>query len=283
MTRPRQLWLAMFASVALAVGLLQINPAVTVAERSARDVAATAGVVYVSLRVINAALSTAQEIEVGASFGAQATAQPLKVLEPVDDTVERVASVVFAVAAGAALATVGLGPVAALGALLAALGFAGLILCARVDPARPLAEGARRAVVLGLGLSVLLPTVFAVGITIGEWLTAPAWNEAIAQVEDVAAQAEVLLGQSEAATDPNGTPAADGAGWFGWMGAATDSMGDAVESAQRYLGAGQHFIAQADALFASTMTLIGVFILRMIVLPVVLLWIGVTVFRRSLG
>ena len=113
--------LAILAGISFYLGALELsgvtrfNPVVPPAEFAAAEIAAATAGVYVSLRVINAALSAAQEVEVGASVGAQVGVQPLKVLEPVDDTVERVADVVFAVAAGAALVNVGLSPVAGLG------------------------------------------------------------------------------------------------------------------------------------------------------------------------
>ena len=157
------------AALAFLAGITQVNPAVRWAESSVQQIAASMTGVYVSLRVINAALSAAQEIEVGASVGAQANVQPLKVLEPVDDTVERVADVVFAVAVGAAVATVGLNPVAVLGAFV--LGGGLLVMAAGlVWPNLPggIAGLARRAVRLGGAVALVLPLVVVLGLELGD-------------------------------------------------------------------------------------------------------------------
>jgi long-subunit fatty acid transport protein len=128
MTALRRHLLAALLGLVCLLGLFQLNPAVGFAERVNRDVALASTAVYVSLRAINAALSVAQEIELGGSLGVSASAQPMKVLEPVDDTVERVAAVVFGVAVLSGLLSVALAPVATLGAGLALVGLAGLAL-----------------------------------------------------------------------------------------------------------------------------------------------------------
>ena len=87
--------LAFFCVLALTAALLRDNPVVSAAQGYAADVATTAAASYVTLRTLNAFLSTAQEIEVGLSFIASGSARPLKVLEPIDDTVERIAGLVF--------------------------------------------------------------------------------------------------------------------------------------------------------------------------------------------
>lgn len=113
---------ALLAALSLLMAVTQ-NPLVRQSENSVGKVVASALVVYASLRVINAALSAAQEININASaVVAGANLQPFKVLEPVDDMVERVADIIFAAAVGAMVATVGLEPVATLGALLLAAG-----------------------------------------------------------------------------------------------------------------------------------------------------------------
>lgn len=71
--------LAVFGLVALLAGLLEIsvsqrvNPLVPRAEATARAIAVSTAGVYVSLRAVNAVLSTAQEVDVGVSVAAQAS------------------------------------------------------------------------------------------------------------------------------------------------------------------------------------------------------------------
>lgn len=281
--------------VSLAIGLWELsgrgplNPALASASAAAEDIAATTAGVYVSLRIINAALSTAQEIEVGASVGAQASVQPLKVLEPVDDTVERVASVVFAVAVGAALATVGFAPVAALGLCLFGVG----ALFRAVDDLLPAIDGLRAASAysmrLGAVLALVVPLGFAGGVALGERITAVQWDAAIAALDTVTAEARVLIGAAE--EGPEAMEAATGptedAGLFARLGAqlqtAGDGMGEAVSAVGRYREAAVVLMSQADDLFRASLTIIGIFALRTLVLPALLLWGALALMRRSAG
>lgn len=284
---------ALLGVLALAVGLWELsgrgplNPALGPASAAAEDIAASTATVYVSLRIINAALSTAQEIEIGASVGAQASLQPLKVLEPVDDTVERVADVVFAVAAGAALATVGFAPVAALGLCLFGLGCLLRVaddLLVAIDGMRAAAGYAMR---LGAVLGVVLPLGFAGGVALGERITEPQWTEAMAALDDVTREARILVGSGIAAKleDASETPAADEMppSWWdprAWIG---DDITEAVAAVGRYREAAVLLMSQADELFRASLTIIGIFALRTLVLPALLLWGALALMRRSAG
>lgn len=287
--------IALAGVLALVIGLWELsgrgplNPALAPASAAAEDIAAATATVYVSLRIINAALSTAQEIEIGASVGAKASVQPFKVLAPVDDTVERVASVVFAVAAGAALATVGFAPVAALG--LCFFG-AGAIFRA-VDDLLPVVHGLRAASAyamrLGAVLALVVPLGFAGGVALGERITAAQWDAAISALDRVTAEARVLIGEGETAPDATEAatgPAAD-VGLFARLGAqlqaAGDGMGEAVSALGRYREAAVVLMSQADDLFAASLTIIGIFALRTVVLPALLLWGTLALMRRSAG
>jgi hypothetical protein len=266
------------AALSFLAAITQVNPAVRWAETSVREIAASMTGVYVSLRVINAALSAAQEIEVGASVGAQATVPPLKVLEPVDDTVERVSDVVFAVAVGAAVATVGLTPVTALGALV--LGGGLLVLAAGlVWPNLPvgIADLARRAVRLGGAVAVVLPLVVVAGLELGDRMTAGAQEDAYAVLNGVAQEAQVLIGQD---TPDPGAIVEEPEGRF--LGRLLDSVSSAGETLQAYTQAAGVFRSEATALFEATLILIGVFVLQSIVLPVLLFWGLLALVRRSM-
>lgn len=287
----RALLFGLIGLAALAIGLWELsgrgplNPALSPATAAVEDIAATTAGGYVSLRIINVALSTAQEIEVGASVGAQASLQPLKVLEPVDDTVERVADVVFAVAAGAALATVGFAPVAALGLCLLGLG----CLLRAFDDAMPSFDGMRTAAAytmrLGLTLGVILPVGFAGGVHLGDRITQPQWQAAMAELDAVTAEARILVGAGIEA--PEATASEDGVpeGLFARLGAqlqaAGDGVGEAVEAVGRYRDAAILMMGQADDLLRSSLTIIGIFALRILVLPALLLWGSLALMRRS--
>lgn len=103
------------AGLLLVAALLPQTPLSKSAARYAGGVATASAGTYVTLRTLNAFLSTAQEIEVGGAFVVSGTAQPLKVLEPIDDTVERIASVVFALMVVSGVLSVAMGPVSAVG------------------------------------------------------------------------------------------------------------------------------------------------------------------------
>jgi len=71
------------------------------------EIAKDSAAVYLSLRGINAALSFVEEIEVNASVVvASGSVQPFKVLEPIDDAVERMSSAIFYIGVMAATTTV---------------------------------------------------------------------------------------------------------------------------------------------------------------------------------
>ncbi len=249
----------------------EVNPALPPAVNAAEEIAVVTAGVYVSLRAINAALSAAQEVEVGASIGAQASLQPLKVLEPVDDTVERVADVVFAVAAGAAIAIVGLQPVAAIGLIVLGVGLVGYGF-AKGSAAR----ASLRAVRLGAALGLVLPLVFAGGVWLGEVATQAQWDEAMAALDAVAGEARVLIGAGEEEL----LESADGS--EGMISGFLSAISGARNSVAGYVEAAAVFTREADTLFSATLTIIGIFVLRVLVLPVLLLWSVMVLLRRSI-
>ncbi len=281
--RTRPIWqslvFVLFGTLVLVAGLWDLsgrgalNPAVPPAVNAAQDIAVVTASVYVSLRAINAALSAAQEVEIGASIGAQASLQPLKVLDPVDDTVERVAAVVFSVAAGAAVAVVGLEPVTAIGLVVLGVG----LLCMGFGSGSMVSAGLR-AVRLGAALGLVLPLVFAGGVWLGERATAPQWDAAMAQLEEVTGEARVLIGGGE--EELLAQAGAEPAGMISGFLSAITGASDAV---QGYIAAASVFTSQADALFGATLTIIGIFMLRILVLPVLLLWSVMAVLRKSVG
>lgn len=276
--------------IALAMGLWElsgrgsVNPAVPPAVNAAQDIALVTTSVYVSLRVINAALSAAQEVEIGASIGAQASLQPLKVLEPVDDTVERVAGVVFSVAAGAAVAVVGLAPVAAIGLVVLGIGLMGMG-AAGLSGHPSGAVASLRAVRLGAALGLVLPLVFAGGVWLGERATQPQWDAAMAQLEEVTVEARVLIGGGEEELLAEVGDAPDGmlSGFLATVTGVVEGVTGVADAAQAYIAAASVFTSQADALFSATLTIIGIFVLRILVLPALLLWSVMAVLRKSVG
>ncbi|TRD22798.1 hypothetical protein [Palleronia caenipelagi] len=115
--------IALIVIAALSIGAAFASrtlPSTTRAVDYATRISIGASATYVTLRTLNAFLSSAQEVEVGVSVVGQGSAQPLKVLEPIDDTIERIAGVVFAVMLVSGVLAVAMGPLAAVGFALVA-------------------------------------------------------------------------------------------------------------------------------------------------------------------
>ncbi|RME18323.1 MAG: hypothetical protein D6801_01615 [Alphaproteobacteria bacterium] len=245
------LWLIAAAAAAGLALRPAASPALAAARAQAAAVSVASSATYVSLRAINAALSFAQEIEVGASVVASGNVQPFKWLEPVDDTVERVSSVVFAIAVLTGLLSLSLGPVTAVGFAALALFLAGQALrTARPGAVPPaLARVLDESLRLGLALAILLPIALIAGEAMGDWLTAAPVAAAEARVDEIVGQAKALIGQPGASGEAPG-----------WR-----------ETAAAYFASAGLFWERADALLADTATLVGSYILRLLLLPGLLL------------
>lgn len=263
------------------------NPLVTTSEAASENIATSSIAVYVSLRVINSALSTAQEVEIGASVVGQASLQPLKVIEPVDDTVERVAEFIFLLATVAALTTAGLSPLVSVG--LITLG-SGLLcrLCLGRWPS--LSEQMRpvynKAISLGLSVGILLPLSFTLGVWMGEVATTAQLDTASNELNSIADKARYLIGATD--DEDIGDPQNDDedSGLLIWLrnqaSKAHDGVANVFERSNRYLEAAQVFIDEADTLLKASLTIISVFLLRVLVLPVFLLWGIASLFGAAL-
>ena len=251
---------ALAALVCLVLAVLPLlNPVAGRAEARAAQIVTAAGATYVSLRAINAALSVAEDVELGASMGVGASVNPLGWLEPVDDTVERVSGLVFGVAVVAGLLSIALEPVASVGFVLAALGFAGGTACARLPRSGGrvrLGRAFSGCVVLGLALALAVPLAVLGSAVLGAALASGAEAEAGATLAAVADRAEALIRVPE----------------LGDLNAYRRAMGEAAG----------FFWDQADDILRASVTLAGVYVLELIVLPAVLLWAAAVALRRAL-
>lgn len=245
----RQLVLVLLAGLALvAAAFYEANPLTRRAETYARSVAVASAGVYVTLRTLNAVLSAAQEIEVGGSMVVSGTAQPLKLLEPIDDTVERVASVVFALMVATGVLSVAMAPTGAVGfALLAmaltlgALGRGGL------------APVARRLGWYGGALALALPLAFALSALLADPMTRPIWDRNMAVIEEITAGVDVVEVEE--------------AGQGGWGANIRSALGEI----DRYQELAQNLYRRADDLVGSFVAILAVFVFKLFVLPALLL------------
>lgn len=271
--------LPVLAILCLALAAFPSKPIGVPAERVARDAAVASLGVYVALRSVNAALSFAQEIEVGGSVGISANAQPLKFLEPIDDTVERVADAIFWVALFAGVLAIGVGPISGLGFLLLA---AGLAIHAVREPierragaiSRPLCRAGTASNLTGVLLAVLLPLSLMLGGLFGEHVTRSARDTAMAQLTVVSDEAQLLLGVPDEALETGEVVAPEPGSFLDRiqdsLGSAGSGVSDAVSQTNAYLEAAGFFVSHADELLESSLTLIAIFLLRTLVLPLAL-------------
>ncbi|WP_068115400.1 hypothetical protein [Tropicimonas marinistellae] len=284
MLAPRRFLAFLAAALCLVLALNQSTPLSEPARKGAQDAAVAALGVYVALRSVNAVLSIAQEIEVGGSVGVSANAQPLKILEPIDDTVERVAGATFSVALLAGVLAIGIGPVSSLGFLLLALGLAIYAIRGPLHRlgdtfANPVCRAGDASNLTGVVLAILLPLSLAMGGVLGEALTRDQWTESMAKVDEVASYSQSLIGATEdiGLTEPI-DPQAEG--FLDRLQGALSSAGQDVSDTLAYRKAAGFYVSHADDLLTASLQLIAIFLLRALVLPLTLVVVMVALLRQ---
>ena len=177
--------LAFVCAVFLLASAVSINPINRAAERAADDLVASTTTTYIVLRLINASLSLVEAAHVQGTLAVvSAGVSPLKFVEPVDDTVERMATALFMVAAFSVLLSIAFNPVAAVGwaVLLAYFGLRAWTESrqrARSEQALPEVGGSRLPSYLlrtGISLSLVLPLAFVISVHLADLLTNSAWR-----------------------------------------------------------------------------------------------------------
>ncbi|MBR9843432.1 MAG: hypothetical protein GYB25_09740 [Rhodobacteraceae bacterium] len=248
MRRPRRIILLVIAMAALvAMAFFDRNPLVRQAETYAGEVAASSAVLYVSLRGVNAFLSAAQEVEVGGSLVVQGTAQPFKVLEPLDDTIERISDIVFYVMVVTGVLAVALGPASAVGAGLVGLAMIVWLVEKRMGAGRRATEITRSLGWYGVGLGAALPLAFVLASLFADAMTREVW-----------AENEAILGEITGSIAPVSVDEEAG-GWSLW------------QDAKEYSRLASVLVARADELIASYVTILSVFVFRILILPMMLM------------
>lgn len=217
--------------------MLRDNPLVAAGRDYAQGVATTAAASYVTLRTLNAFLSTAQEIEVGLSFIASGSAQPLKVLEPIDDTVERIAGLVFGVMVATGVIAVALGPVSAIGMGLLAVALGIWALSGRGHAGLP-----RRLAWYGGFLGLALPLALVAAEPLALRMTEATYTRNIVLVEEITAR----VGGSEA-------------------------LGEEEPGLTEYRQLAGNLWSRADELIGALLAVLGVHVFRIFILPMLLI------------
>lgn len=245
-------WLVLIAVLALGATVLhRHNPLSQRAQGYAAAVSAASAATYVTLRTLNAALSTAQEIEVGASLGVSGTMQPGKMLEPVDDTIERIADVVFVLMLVTGVLAVAMGPVGAVGAAMIA-GASALWIIDRLVGARDVISLLSRRLVWYGGFFLLaLPGAFVLTDLLADLLTG-----------DVIVQQQVIIAEIADTVEVDPALAHD-QGWW-------DRLTEGMSEVDRYRELASNIWLRADDLIASYLTLLSIYIFQIFVLPALL-------------
>ena len=233
----RRLILAALCALALAGALMRDNPLVAAAQDQAQSVATAAAATYVTLRTLNAFLSTAQELEVGVSFIASGTARPLKVLEPIDDTVERIAGLVFGIMVATGVLAVALGPVSTIGLALMAAALAVWALGGRRHAGLP-----RRMVWYGGFLGLAVPVALVLSGPLAQQLTQATYARNMTVIEEITAR----VGASEA-------------------------LGEEEPGLTEYRQLADNLWNRADELIGALLAVLGVQIFRIFILPLMLI------------
>lgn len=243
---PRSRVFVCLLCVALVAMVFRNHPLNNRAQAYAQTVAATAGATYVTLRTLNAFLSTAQELEVGLTFIASGTAQPLKVLEPVDDTVERVADLIFGIMVVAGVIAVSLGPISVVGWGLVA-GAMGYALLRQTSPPPQVLN-------YGLFWGAGLPLALILSSWLAVFLTEDVYQAALVTLESITN----LVGDA-------------------------DTIEDDAPGISEYRALASTVWSRADELVSTLITLASIFVFRIFVMPFFLVGGILLALRRRYG
>lgn len=273
-----------FGIFAIAISLLVASFAL--ADRAGRineQTALRSASVYASLRVVSAALSTAQEAEVQVGFVvASGGVKPLKVLEPIDDTINRVATVVFWVAVVSGVLAIGLWPLMCVGMALLVLGLTSFALFPSMASRSALIS---QAVSLGLLLAVVVPFAFVVAPWAAEVATKTKWSEAMAVLESASQRAGDFVG-SQTGELESGLAEDSARGFFSgvkdgstWV---RDSVVGSVSATKHFADTAWFYMQKADELAAALVAIVAIFLLKTIAMPALALAVCFGLLRRGL-
>jgi hypothetical protein len=187
------------------LGFTNNGPFIKGAKGYSQEIARSSATAYLSLRLINAAISFAEEVEVGGSvIAVNGSAHPFKVLEPIDDAVERLSAAIFLVGAVSGVLAVVL-PV--LGGVALVLIGASLAFLAGIDlsnlrfPGRnfllSLFWGTARLGVLGF----LIVVAFSMSSWFADGVSKRAWGEYQLTLTNIADQMPKLSSEDESLLD----------------------------------------------------------------------------------
>ena len=191
----RKYTLSLIAILLIGLFFVKENIILDTSTQYTSDIAKDSAAVYLSLRGVNAALSFVEEIEVNASIVvASGTIQPFKVLEPIDDAIERMSSAIFYVGVAAATTTVILEFFGRYGFLVfgIALGIQQIFMLSGWvsinGPASRVVEGIRNSA----GIILIALMSFFVSSTLSDKISDKKWLEYRELLNDIASEMDEL-------------------------------------------------------------------------------------------
>jgi hypothetical protein len=227
------------------------------AQETVRGVMLRAGAAFAISKTINAALSFAQEITLSASVFVGASVNPVRFLEPVNNLVDQFALVMLLAAAAAAAIEILLALGTVLGARLILPLALVLLALSQLFPSRPAAARLARigasAMLLALVLRLVLPFALALTGALSDRFLEERYVRATAGIEQVERRAEDAAGQ--AAADPS--LFRQSREWTESIWRTTALIGESF-----------------DSLFEDVVTLVTVFLLETVLLPLAIVWLG---------
>jgi len=264
-------------ALTIVASLLMASAAERINEKTALTMFGT----YASLRVINAALSTAQEAEFSANaVVVGGSAKPLKILEPLDDFIEQMASIVLLVAIFSGILSVGLCPVVTLGAVLL-VAAAVLRIFSREET---WSWSLERAVLWpGLFLGLVIPATFVFSPVVSDLATQSKWEEAMTALTAFEAKSEKFVEQQEVASADEGAEA-DGfiAGLRNLGSSVADGIGDGLSRTGDVMSAGRDYVQNADELVRAVLVIGSIVLLKLFILPIISVVICLSLMRHVL-
>lgn len=256
--------------------LLALWPFLTApALRYNEEVFRSAVAVFAILRSINAGLSVAKETEVGFEFFGSLTAQPGMVLDPIDETVARVADVIFLLMVSSGVLKFAFAPVAQIGALAGCLGFA-LIQATRMGYChQALGRAGRTLAAGGLVFALALPLGYSIGGQLAAW-----WTNAPLELaqESLQGSADDIEAAVEAAASGEQGEAPQG-GFVDSLLAPLEATGNKMRDSMPDMSSVQE---RGSEILENSVQIIAIYALRLIVLPLLMMWGMAVLVRRSL-
>ena len=175
------------------------------AQEHAEQVSTDSVKTYLALRILNAGISVAEEVELSGGVGvASGAVQPFKLLEPLDDAVERMSNAVFFIGVIAALLSVLIPTLGVVGFAVTGIGMtigSGI----KLKKWRGRTSGVALQLVersIRVGAAVyLFVLVFSLGGYLGELVSEKAWSNHSDVISEAADSISVILANSEAPSD----------------------------------------------------------------------------------